>query len=97
MKRYLSTVVAADLSRKMVFLTGPRQVGKTTMARQLMAQVSGAQYFNYDVAADRKILQAQAWNPGASLLAFDELHKMRQWKAWLKGVYTDGRTPNKFW
>jgi uncharacterized protein len=90
MKRYLSTVVAADLSRKMVFLTGPRQVGKTTMARQLMAQVSGAQYFNYDVAADRKILQAQAWNPGAHLLVFDELHKMRQWKAWLKGVY-DGR------
>lgn len=35
MKRYLDEIVAADLRRKMVLLTGPRQVGKTTLCRHL--------------------------------------------------------------
>ena len=38
MKRYLDDRVQADLAQKMVFLTGPRQVGKTTLSRQLIAQ-----------------------------------------------------------
>jgi len=56
MKRYLDDLVATDLERKMVLLTGPRQVGKTTLCRQLMQRFPPAQYLNWDVAADRAIL-----------------------------------------
>ena len=89
MKRYLDDRVQADLARKMVFLTGPRQVGKTTLSRQLLAQ-QGGQYLSYDVPADRAMILHQRWSLQASLLVLDEVHKMPGWKAWLKGVY-DGK------
>jgi len=89
MQRYLDQRVQADLASKMVFLTGPRQVGKTTLSRQLIAQ-RGGQYLNYDVAPDRAIILNQRWSPQAPLLVLDEVHKMPGWKAWLKGVY-DGK------
>jgi predicted AAA+ superfamily ATPase len=60
MKRYLDDLVAADLQRKMVLLTGPRQVGKTTLCRQLMSGFERAQYLNWDVAPDRAILLRQS-------------------------------------
>ena len=90
MQRYLDSAVRADLGRKMVFLTGPRQVGKTTLAKALMAEYPRAQYLNWDVANDRRMLIGQTWSPRASLVIFDEIHKMRDWKAYLKGVF-DGR------
>ena len=89
MKRYLDDRVRADLAQKMVFLTGPRQVGKTTLSRQLIAQ-QGGQYLNYDIPADRALIIHQRWNTQAPLLVLDEIHKMSDWKAWLKGVY-DGK------
>lgn len=91
MQRYLETAVRADLGRKMVFLSGPRQVGKTTLARSLMADYPRAQYLNWDVPNDRRILLEQAWSPRAGLVVLDEIHKMRDWKAYLKGAY-DGRS-----
>jgi predicted AAA+ superfamily ATPase len=90
MKRYLDGLVLNDLASKMVVLTGPRQVGKTTFARQLMPSFASAQYLNWDVLQDRVVLQRQSWNPRAGLLVMDEIHKMRDWKGWLKGV-ADGR------
>ena len=89
MKRYLDDRVRLDLAQKMVFLTGPRQVGKTTLSQQLMVQ-TGGQYLNYDVAADRALILKQRWRPQAALLVLDEIHKMPHWKNWLKGVY-DGK------
>ena len=90
MKRYLDDLVLNDLATKAVVLTGPRQVGKTTLSRQLMQSFERAQYLNWDVLADRVVLQRQSWNPRAGLLVMDEIHKMPAWKAWLKGV-ADGR------
>ena len=96
MHRYLDAQVAADLARKMVIVTGPRQVGKTTLARQFVAQYSTtteaipAQYFNWDVPDHRATLQQGRWNRAAPLLVFDEIHKMSDWKSWLKGV-VDGK------
>ncbi len=90
MKRYLDDLVLSDLATKAVVLTGPRQVGKTTLSRQLMPSFGSAQYLNWDVLADRAVLQRQSWNPRAGLLVMDEIHKMPNWKAWLKGV-ADGR------
>lgn len=89
MKRYLDDRVKADLAQKMVFLTGPRQVGKTTLSHQLIAQ-QGGQYLNYDVPADRALILNQRWSPQAPLLVLDEIHKMPDWKTWLKGV-VDGK------
>ena len=91
MQRTLKALVAADLARKMVFLVGPRQVGKTTLAKALMADYPRAQYLNWDVADDRRIILGQTWSPRATLLVLDEVHKMREWKGHLKGAW-DGRS-----
>lgn len=94
MKRYLDNQILKDVSTKMVVLTGPRQVGKTTLCRQLMDGFGASQYLNWDVLPDRAVLQRQSWNPRAPMLVIDEIHKMRGWKAWLKGVF-DGRSPGQ--
>jgi predicted AAA+ superfamily ATPase len=85
--RYLLPQVRRDLARKMVFIAGPRQVGKTTLARNLDRGKSG--YLNWDIAADReRILKGEL--PTAKLWLFDEIHKYRRWRNYLKGLY-DGR------
>ena len=94
MRRYLDERLLADLGLKAVVLTGPRQVGKTTLARALMKGLQPAQYLNWDVAGDRAILQRQSWLPRSRLLVMDEIHKMAGWKTWLKGVI-DGRDPQQ--
>ena len=83
--------VQTDLARKLVLLTGARQAGKTTLARQLMAHFEPAQYLNWDVPADRQLIVQNAWSPKVRLVVFDEIHKMRDWKAFLKGAW-DGRS-----
>jgi predicted AAA+ superfamily ATPase len=90
MDRYLSAPVRADLAKKLVFLVGPRQVGKTTLAKTLLADYPRAQYFNWDVASDSRIILGQTWSPRAKLVVLDEIHKMRDWKTYLKGAW-DGR------
>ncbi len=89
MERYLDDRVSRDLTSKMVFLTGPRQVGKTTLSRALIEQ-RGGQYLNYDIIEDRLLIERRQWSPRAPLLVLDEIHKMPDWKPWLKGVY-DGK------
>ncbi len=85
--RYIQDQVALDLVRKMVFIGGPRQVGKTYLANQLMQRFAGAYYLNYDNQKHRKIMREQKWSDGDQLLVFDELHKMPKWKSWVKGIY----------
>ncbi len=92
MKRYVDQQIRRDLQRKLVVLTGPRQVGKTTLSQQLIEEFPGGQYLNFDVAPHQAVIRAQSWRQSAPLLVFDEIHKMRDWKSWLKGVY-DGRSP----
>jgi predicted AAA+ superfamily ATPase len=85
--RYLRSQVERDLQRKMVFVAGPRQVGKTTMAKSLPGANEG--YLNWDVAEDReRILRREL--PANSIWVFDEIHKYRSWRNYLKGIY-DGR------
>jgi predicted AAA+ superfamily ATPase len=90
MRRSIEPLIQADLPRKLVLLTGPRQVGKTTLARHLEEAAGSATYLNWDVPADRAVLQRQSWPVSSRLLVFDEIHKMVGWKSWLKGV-VDGR------
>ncbi len=75
--RYLEPQVRRDLSRKMVFVAGPRQVGKTTLARRILGRTGG--YLNWDAAADREaILRGEL--PPSKLWVFDEIHKYRLWR-----------------
>ena len=86
MKRYLDQQIANDLNKKLVILTGPRQVGKTTLSRQLLTDKDSFQYLNWDISSDRRILQDGSWSQEVPLLIFDEIHKMPNWKIWLKGI-----------
>jgi hypothetical protein len=94
MNRYLDATIRRDLHKKMVILSGPRQVGKTTLSQQLLQQYPLGQYLNFDVPAHRSVIQSQSWRQSALLLVLDEIHKMRDWKNWLKGV-VDGRAPGQ--
>lgn len=92
MERNLKKYILKDLPSKIVLVTGPRQCGKTTMAKQLYK--SEIDYLNYDSEEDRLILQKKSWNRKSKLIIFDELHKKREWKRWLKGIYdTEGIPP----
>ncbi len=78
----------------MVFITGPRQVGKTYLAKQIAENFSNPQYLNYDNIEDRRIINNLSWRYNADLLIFDETHKKKDWKLFLKGVY-DSRPKNQ--
>ena len=86
MKRYLNDIIVRDLQRKMVLLSGPRQVGKTFMARELMKEFKRPQYLYYDNLDDLRIIQERTWRADADFLILDEIHKMRDWKNFLKGI-----------
>lgn len=84
--------IIRDLDQKIVLLSGPRQVGKTTLAKTLFP--ASMEYFNLDHEQDRLVVRQQAWSRERDLVIFDELHKMRTWKRWLKGIYdTEGVRP----
>ena len=84
MKRYLEKFIKKDLKNKIVFLTGPRQVGKTTLSKMITDDYD---YFNYDNAEDRLGILDMSWDRTKKLIIFDELHKLKNWKSWLKGIY----------
>ena len=87
MERKQTNRILQDLKKKMVFLTGPRQVGKTWLAHEIAKSYSNSLYLTYDRREDRKIMETEAWLSDIDLLILDELHKMPQWKNYLKGIY----------
>lgn len=84
MLRYLSTHVLRDLERKMVLLSGARQVGKTTLALELPGAKAG--YLNWDVPEHRERILVRELPPN-DLWIFDEIHKYGSWRDYLKGLY----------
>ncbi len=85
-RRYLADQVERDLRKKMVFVAGPRQVGKTTLAKSLPGAAAG--YLNWDVAEHRERILKRELPPGR-LWIFDEIHKYRAWRGYLKGLFDD--------
>ena len=90
MKRYLETYIQKDLEKKIILITGPRQAGKTTLSKMLKGNYD---YFNYDNAEDRLGLLEKSWDRSKELVIFDELHKLKNWKSWLKGIYDTEQIP----
>jgi predicted AAA+ superfamily ATPase len=90
MHRYLEKPIIKDLEDKIVLLSGPRQVGKTTLSKQLITPFA---YLNYDSASDRNIINSLEWDRDVRLVIFDELHKMKNWKSWIKGIYDTENIP----
>jgi len=86
--RYLMQPVIEDLSDKMAFIGGPRQVGKTTLARELIAdKFTKTGYFNWDSQSDRRRIIKSDWPADAKLIILDEIHKYKKWKSFVKGEY----------
>ena len=81
--------------KPMVFMAGPRQSGKTTLAEMISRQRANRLYINGDVPADRARLirnpdffaEIERHDPSTPLVVFDEIHKYKDWKNYLKGAY----------
>jgi len=79
--------------KQMAFISGPRQVGKTTLCRALSKT-----YFNWDQQDHRDIILRgpnalieaaglQKASAGEAVVVLDELHRYARWKTFLKGLY----------
>jgi predicted AAA+ superfamily ATPase len=86
--RYLTQYILEDLHDKMVFVGGPRQVGKTTLAREFVAKhFRETGYYNWDSRKDRRKMMQSDWPGSAELIILDEIHKYKKWKSFVKGEY----------
>ncbi len=89
-KRYIESAVATDLSRKMVFIGGPRQSGKTTLAQRLFKSQRADwenRYLNWDDASDRENIIKERFPADPGLLILDEVHKYGRWRQIVKGLF----------
>ncbi len=97
MGRYIKTNITNDLNKKMVFVGGPRQVGKTTFAKELLKDFkdpkgfSGRHYLCWDDPGDRELLLANQFPAESGLMVLDELHKFKNWRGLLKGLFDKRR------
>ncbi len=76
-----------------IFLSGARQVGKTTIAAHIQNDFMLSYYLNWDNLTDKQNIlagsleilnQKYAQKP---LIVFDEIHKYKNWKTYIKGLF----------
>ena len=91
-------------SKNMIFMAGPRQAGKTTLAQMIARSFSNQLYFNYDIIQDRRRLlenplffqEMERKDASIPLIILDEIHKYRDWKNYLKGICDQFHTGYQF-
>lgn len=96
--RYLMAPIRDALARKMAFVGGPRQVGKTTLALSLLGNHSDEShpaYFNWDDPRDAARLRGVELPPDQKLLVFDEIHKYARWRGLVKGIYDSEKSSRR--
>jgi predicted AAA+ superfamily ATPase len=97
-KRIYSSCIFKDLQKKMVFLGGPRQIGKTTLACSFLKDYHAGHkaYLNWDNEIDRRVINNQTWDKEEPIIIFDEVHKRKNWQTLIKGIYDTWKTTQKF-
>ena len=97
MQRYIQSPVVNDLQKKMVFIGGPRQVGKTTVALNILGgDEQHPAYLNWDYGDDKRILLQGGLPAAEPLIVLDEIHKYKQWRNLVKGLYDKNRSKMAF-
>ena len=96
--RYLKGPVEEDLSERMVFIGGPRQVGKTTFALSFLPEPTEKHsgYLNWDNVKVRHLLLKGELPAGESCIILDEIHKFARWRNLVKGFYDVNRSSVSF-
>ena len=94
--RYLLNNLLEDIEDKMVFIGGPRQVGKTTFTKDIIGKNFKSDYYNWDNIRNRLTALKLEWNSEAELIILDEFHKYKKWKTWIKGEYDVNKDKFKF-
>jgi predicted AAA+ superfamily ATPase len=87
--RYITEFALESLGSRAVFIGGPRQVGKTTLALSLIADDANAKhpaYLNWDHSPSAQKIRKSELPLNQPVLVFDELHKFKTWKRWIKGI-----------
>lgn len=87
--RYLAEPIATDLAEKMVFLSGPRQVGKTTLALRLIGADNPRHpaYLSWDDVRTRPRIRNAEMPPDEPRIILDEIHKYARWRNLVKGLW----------
>jgi uncharacterized protein len=87
--RYLFSSLSEFAKEKMVFITGPRQVGKTTLSQDWLR--SSGQYLSWDIESDRDVLLSKVFQSEVvgqhKKIVIDEIHKYLRWRNLIKGAY----------
>ena len=94
-KQYKKLWEFLNKEKSMVFIVGPRQVGKTHLAKNISENFTNRLYFNWDDLKDQKKLlenpyffeEIERKDSSKPLIIFDEIHKYKNWKNYLKGVF----------
>jgi len=81
--------------KSMIFMAGPRQVGKTTLAQSLAESYTNNVYLNWDILSNRSRFiknptffeEIERKDESTPLVVLDEIHKYKDWKNYLKGIY----------
>jgi predicted AAA+ superfamily ATPase len=97
--RYIKENVEADLKSKMVFIGGPRQVGKTTFALSLLGagqSESSPAYLNWDLLEDRENIMEGRLPAGQTRIILDEIHKYAKWRNLTKGLFDKNKSTLSF-
>lgn len=97
--RYLEPYISQFLSEKMVFLGGPRQVGKTTLALKLLEKTADEghpAYLNWDNPLVPPRLKKGELPPNQKYIILDEIHKYSKWRNLVKGLYDTNKSHLQF-
>lgn len=95
--QYLNLWQKLSADKEMIFISGPRQSGKTTLSKQIQQHYPNHLHVNWDKSGDkRKLIRNPTFfqdlnrvDASKPLVVFDELHKYKDWKNYLKGIYDE--------
>ncbi|MDH4466842.1 MAG: AAA family ATPase [Bacteriovoracaceae bacterium] len=96
--RYLVPVMNEFLENRMVFVGGPRQVGKTTMCLSFLRKptINSEAYLNWDDLPSRDQLKNAILPVSEKIICIDEIHKYKLWRSLIKGMYDKKKNIYKF-